>query len=136
MKTKLNFVTNSSTTCFIAFGIGMEIEDILDKHGDAIFNHYVKLCSKNGYTPESKENILTGSSEIWESIQDWFETVHLDSAMMVDSNWIMIGKSPFEMKEDQTIREFKFEIAKSFRKLGFDIEPDDLNKIENAWENR
>ncbi len=133
MKVKLNFVTNSSTSCFVAFGIETEIEDILGKHGDAIFDYYMKHCSERGYAPDSKEEFFNGRSGVWESIHDWVGTVHLDCAIMVDSSWIMIGKSPFKMKEDQTIREFKFEVAESFRELGFDIGPDDLNKIENAW---
>lgn len=136
MKLKFNFVTNSSTSCFIAFGIETEIEDIIDNHRDAIFDYYIKQCSKLGFTPDSKEELFSGGSEEWESIRDWIDTVHLDSAIMVNSSWIMIGKSPFKMKEDQTIREFKFEIAESFKELGFNIGPDDLNQIENAWEDR
>jgi len=137
MKTKLNFVTNSSSCCFVAFGIQTDVQDLVEEHGDKIFEYYEQWCSKNNSTPDSKEQFFKESKYgVYEFIYEWIKTANLDAAIVPTSEVIMIGKSPFKMKENQTLMEFKYQVVRDLMKLGFDVSVNSLQQIEEAWENR
>lgn len=137
MKTKLSFVTNSSTSCFVAFGVQTDIWDLTKERGDEIFEHYKQWCSKNNRIPDSKEQFFKDNSySLYEFIHEWVKTVDLESAIIPGDQVIMIGRSPFKMKVYQTLIEFKYQVVRDLMKLGFDISIDGLQQIEEAWENR
>ena len=46
---------------------------------------------------------------------------------------VMIGVSPFNMKDDQTLAQFKQEICDKFKYVGIEIKPEELGQIEEAW---
>ena len=81
MKTKLSFVTNSSTSCFVAFGIQTNRLDLIEEHGDEIFEHYKKWCFKNNHTISPREQFLRGDN-LYELIHEWVKTVNLDASII------------------------------------------------------
>lgn len=137
MKTKLCFVTNSSTSCFIAFGVQTDMWDFINEHGDNIFEFYKQWCSKAKRTPDSREQFLKNNEySLYEFIHEWVKTVNLEAEIITRDGVIMIGRSPFKMRENQTLMEFKYQVVRDFMKLGFDISVNSLQQIEEAWENR
>ena len=137
MKIKLSFVTNSSTSCFVVLGIQTDIWNLTEKYGNEIFKHYKKYCLTNGYIPKTKEQFFKNDNyDLYEFIHEWVGTVGLKAGIILSSEIIMIGKSPFEMSENQTFQGFKSQVFKSFKKLGFDIDIGDLKKIKESWEDR
>jgi len=137
MKTKLSFVTNSSTSCFVAFGIQTDTWDFIEEHGDKIFEYYKQWCLDNDRIPDPKDQFLKNDNfGLYEFIHEWVKTVGLEAAIIPTNGAIMIGKSPFKMRENQTLMEFKYQVVRDLMKLGFDISINKLQQIEEAWEDR
>ena len=137
MKTKLCFVTNSSSACFVAFGIKTDTWNLTEERGDDIFEFYKQWCSEAKRAPDSREQFLKNNEySLYEFIHEWVKTVDLEAAMNPGGQTIMIGRSPFKMRENQTLMEFKYQVVRDLMKLGFDISINSLQQIEEAWENR
>jgi len=130
MKTKMDFVTNSSSTSFVAWGISMERSELSEKYGEAIY----KYLKTNG-DDRIKKDLETISFEefcydIYEYV--WDGIAGLDTAARWEDD-IMIGGSPDDMKSDQTKNEFKQEICENFAKIGIEMTPETLEWIQEGW---
>jgi len=136
MKTKLDFVTNSSTTCFIAFGISIEPYSLGDPKYkglvDKLYEEYKKdnesyECSSRKEFVEEMDKFI----DIPEYLGAICSEVDLEFHHWIDAEEYYIGKSPFDMKEDETLSQFKEKIKDSMSKIG--LEQEELDKIEIAY---
>ena len=133
MKLKTDFVTNSSSTSFIVWGVILEEEEIIENCSDIIFKYMKKSKYHKDLTRE-EFNDMMDEDDIIDEFINVCENVKLDcSATEYDSS-IMIGKSPFEMKDDETLYEFKTNIIKSLQKINItNITKQSLDEISECW---
>jgi hypothetical protein len=115
MKIKLDFVTNSSSTSFCAWGTCIEIKDIPDKLRKDLYNKHLARENDN-ITYEQFINSL----DVLEELQYIFR----DSGFycLVDrEDWILyFGRDPEDMKDNMTLGEFKKPIVDKLKELGLD----------------
>jgi len=131
MKYKASEVTNSSSSSFVVWGLYMGLDDIKEKYGHTIWE---KECVILGpaIANKSEEDFMDEFDS--ERLSELCDKHGLDhSRMAYDDYETMIGISPFTMKEDQTLREFKEEISKKFSDMGINLSADELQQIEEAW---
>ena len=152
MKKKLDFITNSSSASFIAWGITMDVETLKKKFGKKLFEIYKKKQSEEKHdkalkqgafmvvpSNEDKEKLAVEYDEFLEdgdfvyTCESIFEDVDLDVRSMPYEEDVMIGESPFSIGPDQTLNEFKQVICDKFKKCGIDMKPKDLYQIEECW---
>jgi hypothetical protein len=134
MKLKNDFVTNSSTTSFVGWGIHVESDEILknEKILKLAYDEYGKEASKNLSFEEWKEDFSQVLLAIVETGYELFKE-DLDFSCGSDyySETLMIAGSPNKMKDSQTLGEYKEEIKKKLNDLGFEVTK--LEYIEEAW---
>ncbi len=149
MKRKLDFITNSSSCSFVAWGVSIDTDTLKEKYGQNIFKIYKQKEDKKKHkkamrqgafmTVPSKDSKEKLEKEYEEFINDdfvWLVEGCLDGLELqniLDEDVVMIGKSPFSIKEDQTLKEFKQEICDKFKLIGMNINPDELSRIEECW---
>ena len=149
MKKKLDFITNSSSASFVAWGISIDVDELKEKYGRKLFEIYKQKQSEKNkikhdkamnqgafMTVPSKEDEEPKYEDFLEDDFTWSveECLDgLDTRQMPYEDEMMIGKSPFSIKEDQSLKEFKQEISEKFKTAGMDIKPDQLYQIEECW---
>jgi len=149
MKRKLDFITNSSSCSFVAWGISIDTDTLKEKYGQNIFKIYKKKEDEKKHkkalnqgafmtvpSEDSKEKLeaecesFLNDDFVW-SVEECLDGLEIQNMPYEDE--VMIGKSPFDIKEDQSLKEFKQEICDKFKLIGMDIKPDELGQIEECW---
>jgi hypothetical protein len=136
LRFKGDFVTNSSTTSFVVWGVSFDDKSEIFKNEKILelaFDRYNRKYNEEGLTfSEFKEKIKEDSSvyEVMDLIDD--NKLHpLSFSTGPEGYEFWIGGSPQGMRDDQTLGEYKKEIIEKLNELGFEVER--LDFICEAW---
>lgn len=156
MKYRQGFVSNSSTTSFMLYGTVFEFPEDIRKYFDFIeFKGNLiwalnKTLSSNYISEGTKKDIKEELSIVenafeWDDLEDYLDnrdnydvldTIFGDSDFQTYQvpydNYVYVGVSPKTMRDEQTLGEWKGQIAEKFKDAGM---RDDVtfNWIEGAW---
>jgi hypothetical protein len=112
VKVKLDFVTNSSSTSFCAWGIEVELDKLPDKFKKFLYN---KLKKEN----QSYDDFCDMLDDCLYDLL-YVSDLGLECTISAEDNLLYLGLHPTRMPEDVTLREFKESIIKKLHEIGFD----------------
>lgn len=114
MKIRADFVSNSSSSSFVLWGVSFDTDNLVEKLRGA------------GLVPARPDD---GEDHIDEDIEAFLEKIpYEDYVWGCDDNFIAFGLSPAEMEETETLKEFKVRVADRLKSYGIPV--DDPSKIE------
>ncbi len=118
MKIRNGFVSNSSTSSFLIYGIYTDTYEMLEKF------------KATGFVPEDVEDL---TEWLYEDGEDKIKEKGLSFKSSYESGCVAIGISYDEIKDDETGLQFKERIEKAIKEIaGEDIK---CSACEDAWRN-
>jgi len=127
MKVKCDFVTNSSSCSFVAWGIQTD-ESSLKRRLKKEFDEYK---TEHGLTETEDDEYDECEEVLTEFLHEHFNKYDLTVQRRFDYDDILIGKLVSKMKDDETLREFKTKVLDSLKESGLVIK--ELSYIEESW---
>ena len=109
MKIRNGFVSNSSSSSFLIYGIQIDESDMKN-----FYNSYVEKFSVNKEIIEDEIDDYEYYEMIYEILPRDFEIYYFD-----EEQEAFIGKNPTEIPNEMTMGDWKKEINEVFKKLGY-----------------
>jgi hypothetical protein len=141
MKIRNGFVSNSSSSSFYIMGIYInDINDVINKR--KVFESFAKdkwqQKEVNEFLAAKEVTLETVSDELIEEYLDEFSNYEmLESLVSLDfhdvDGEIYIGLSPDEMKEDETLKQFKDRVSNLLESNGINSKNFNLDWYSACW---
>ena len=131
MKIKTDFVTNSSSTSFVAIGVRLEISD-LEQNKQSIYEAVMEHYKSKGRLEWAPKSFQAFEADLRDYTYTWVESVGLEMDSPPYDDAIYIGMKPQGMKDTETLLEFKQRIRDMLNQLMLNITDDQIGWIENC----
>ena len=110
MKIRADFVSNSSSSSFVLWGVSFDTDNLVEKLRDA------------GLVPARPDD---GEDHVNEDIEEFLDSRKIPYDEYVfgyDDNFIAFGLSPTCMKDDEALKEFKARIVDRLKSYGIPVD--------------
>jgi hypothetical protein len=133
VKIKQDFITNSSSTSFTCWGFYKDVYKILEDEAlmKRLYEYYLKNTKNEEIMPFEDFKDTDYKYELLEIVSEW--TKLEEYSLGQEGDYFMIGSHPDKMKNDQTLEQFKNEIASALNKVGFELTEKDIGFINESW---
>lgn len=123
MRLKQDFVTNSSTTSFVVWGVSYNHYDFKEENKEKLKEAYIE---KYGPVEDDEDD----DEYFYEGVDLLLQNTDLEYAIFYDGDWMGVGMPFTKMKDEETFGEFKQRVKTELQKIGITDEP---AYIEEAW---
>ena len=128
MKIKADFVTNSSSTSVVMWGTELETKDFIDAYRK-LYELNEEFRAKSVFGDQDDDAF---SEDMWEATQDIGSFTGLETYWNYESGYVLVGLSPFSMKDDETLQEFKQKVCDRLSRMCIDKETNALSAIDEV----
>lgn len=121
MKIRYDFVSNSSSSSFVLWGISYDTDELAEKLRAA------------GLIPDESGNEERSATAYINAFLNDKKIPYDEYVFGYDDNYIAFGLSPAEMKDNETLKEFKTRVADRLKSYGLPMEgSDDVEFIKGV----
>lgn len=121
MKIRYDFVSNSSSSSFVLWGISYDTYELAEKLRAA------------GFVPEESGCEERSATACINAFLNGKKIPYDEYVFGYDDNYIAFGLSPAEMKDNETLKEFKTRVADRLKSYGLPMEgSDDVEFIKGV----
>lgn len=121
-KIKPDFITNSSTTSYTMIGVELNIDKVKENEIliRKLFDNFMETCKNKEL---SFEDFKDDNGNIYEALYSIGSLHGIDIGEIPYDDIYLIGKDIQEMRDDQTLGDFKKEVTEILKDLGIEEKP-------------